>query len=195
MAIETAVIIEKLYRDKELNKAISKLIPYDLQHDAKHELFVSLYEKDIKECGWLDKAYHEGWILFYCVRTLMNFAKGSKFKREFIDYHESFNIENNDIIEEEYDLALDNLTQNLIDKVKDGLIDIRFVDQKVFELYANGANISQLSRDVGIPRNTLLNIISKVKNHFKEQFYDSDYLNSLGDISPDIRNVRQLSLF
>lgn len=192
MGIETQAIIEILYRDKDINQAIKNIIPFDLQSDAKHELFVAIYRRESKEEGFIERGYNEKWITWYCIRTLMNFVSGSKFQKEFIlKKTMPIDYDSNIISEDDYDLDKDELTEKMLKEFD----QLGWMDKEIFTRYANNENISQLSIDSGIPRNTLLYIINRVKTHLKDQLHDSTNSNHNSNLPSGLREVRQLKLF
>lgn len=164
-------------------------------------MFIAIYEKEEKEQGFINKANEEGWLIWYCIKTLMNFRNGSKFKREYFNYIEANRPISTEIGEEPeddsipYNLENDYITQSMIDTVVEAMEHLGFCEQKVFELYSDNVNISQLARDTGIPRNTLVNIIFKVKQHLKNKINDRTHISYVSGLPANVREVRQLELF
>lgn len=180
-----------------MNQAIRNLIPFDLQHDAKHELFISLYEKEEKDNGFIEKGTNEGWLIWYCIRTLMNFTRGSKFKRDYLNYNfEPIDYDSNILNVKEEEASEINIDAR-IDRLLECLEPLNNVERRIFEDYAFGENISEFSRNSGVPRKTLLNIINKVKSHLESKIITNDILNGnpTDDISDRIQSVWQLELF
>lgn len=157
-------------------------------------MFISLFEKEEKDNGFIEKGTTEGWLIWYCIRTLMNFARGSKFKREYIDHkHEPYNSNDIEIQDEEYDYHYDVR----LSVIMESSMHIGELEMRLFEKYADGENISDFSRKSGIPRKTLINIINKVKLHLKNKVKQHDSINGnpCNDIHDRIQSVWQLELF
>jgi len=190
LGIEKCVIIEDLYRNRQFNEAISKLIPTHLQHDAKHEVFIALYDKEEKEVGFLERGYSEGWVVWYMIRTVMNFSRGSKFHREYFKSHEEIdNIEDNKI--EEYDFERDEKLTAFEQQVTDCFQNLHWTDREIFNVYLQGENMVEFSRKTMIPYRSLKHIIKRVKDTIKQQYHDSINSNSIDDLPARVCKIEQ----
>jgi len=168
-----------------------------LQHDAKHELFISLYEKEEKDKGFIERGINEGWMQWYCVRTLMNFTRGSDFKRKYLNPRIDPIDFNSNVLNIKEDEASEINIDARIDRLLECLEPLNSVERRIFEDYAFGENISEFSRKSQVPRKTLLNIINKVKSHLESKIITNDILNgnNVDDISDRVQQVWQLELF
>ena len=181
MHIEKCVIIEDLYRNRQFNEAIAKLIPSHLQHDAKHEVFIALYDKEEKDCGFLERGHSEGWVVWYMIRTVMNFSRGSKFHREYFTAHaEIENIEDNKI--EDYDFERDEQLTAFENQVVYCFQKLHWTDREIFNVYLQGENMVEFSKKTMIPYRSLKHIIKRVKDTIKQQYHDSINSNSFDDL-------------
>ncbi len=75
-------IITELYSSKDINEAIGKMQPEELQDELKQEVFLVLCEMDTDK---LFMMYEQGYLKYFIVRTILNMAKSdrSNFYRKF----------------------------------------------------------------------------------------------------------------
>ncbi len=149
-------IISELYKSKDINDAIGKMQPYELQDDLRQEVFLVLCEMDEDR---LFKMYTDGYIKFFIVRTILNMAKSdrSNFARTFRRVYS--NVEDNYCVEE-YDDSI-----NL--KLSRSMEVLHWYEKEIFKLYAESGNLLQISRETKIPYRSLLKTIKKVKTLLK----------------------------
>lgn len=164
--MEVVAIIEQLYRSPDINQAISKMRPIDIQQDLKQEVFIALYEREGKENGFVMRGYSEGWLTWWLVRVMLNKVNDRNFFRDYIfkqlEVHEELIV-----VDDEPDLELMNQVQETLDAISSRFQKLYWVDKAIFEKYANNENISNLSRETGIPYRTLCRIINNVKTKLK----------------------------
>lgn len=150
-------IIETLYNDPDVNQAIRKMQPVELQDELKQEMFVVLCEKDEQT---IQKMYANGWIKFFLVRTMLNMVKSDrstffkKFRQVFSEYVEK----NTDIQHESVNF------DETINKAADCL---QWYEREILKLYAEKRNIVQLSKETKIPYRSLFKTINKAKDKMK----------------------------
>ncbi len=146
-----------MYLDKDINQAISKMQPVELQDDLKQEIFLVLCEmNDERLCGM----WTSGYLKYFIVRTMLNMAKSDRstffnqFRKSFTEYVDNYErADEGSEIHEETD-----------SKLKQSMGELHWYEKNVFELYAdNGRNILKLSRDTKIPYRSLFKTVTKVK--------------------------------
>jgi hypothetical protein len=150
-------IITQMYLDKDINQAIGKMQPAELQEDLRQEIFLVLCEmSDERLCGM----WTSGYLKYFIVRTMLNMAKSDRstffnqFRRSFAEYVDNY---------EPVDHA--DCSDELMDsRLKKSMGELHWYEKNVFELYAeNGKNILKLSRDTKIPYRSLFKTVTKVK--------------------------------
>ena len=141
---------------RDINEAIRKMQPYELQDDLKQEVFLVLCEM---ETSRLHQMYRDGYLKYFIVRTILNMAKSdrSNFSRTFRRVYEP--VEDN-YHETEYD---DSIHQKLAASME----ILHWYEKEVFRLYSETGNLLQVSRDTQIPYRSLLKTIKKVKTLLK----------------------------
>ena len=149
-------IISELYLSKDINDAIGKMQPYELQDDLRQEVFLVLCEMDEER---LFKMYSDGYIKFFIVRTILNMAKSdrSNFARTFRKVYSE--IEDRYCVEE-YDDSINV-------KLARSMEILHWYEKEIFKLYAESGNLLQISRETKIPYRSLLKTIKKVKTLLK----------------------------
>lgn len=161
-------IITQMYLDKDINQAISKMQPVELQDDLRQEIFLVLCEmNDDRLCGM----WTSGYLKYFVVRTMLNMAKSDRstffnqFRRSFAEYCD--NYEKADDVSES-DEVLDS-------KLSRSMKELHWYEKNVFELYAeNGKNILKLSRDTKIPYRSLFKTVTKVKKKLSKAVRSED---------------------
>lgn len=151
-------IIEELYLNSDINNAIGKMQPYELQDDLKQEVFLVLCEMQEER---LLKMYNEGYLKYFIVRTILNMAKSdrSNFAKQFRQVYQEIPVTYEE--EKEYD-------ESIFEKLDKSLGVLHWYEIGIMKLYAeNGGNILEISRDTKIPYRSLLKTIRKVKNLLK----------------------------
>lgn len=145
-------IIQDLYLSKDINEAIGKMQPYELQDDLRQEVFLVLCEMDEER---LLKMYKDGYLKYFVVRTIVNMAKSdrSNFARTF-----------RRVYEEVGDLgSVEPYDESLTDKLTASMGILHWYEKEIFRLWAECGNLLQVSRDTKIPYRSLLKTIKKVR--------------------------------
>jgi hypothetical protein len=149
-------IITELYLSKDINEAIGKMQPYELQDDLRQEVFLVLCEMDEDR---LLKMYKDGYLKYFVVRTIVNMAKSdrSNFARTF-----------RKVYEEVGDLgSVEPYDDSINVKLNKSMEVLHWYEEQIFKLYAESGNLLQVSRDTKIPYRSLLKTVKKVKTLLK----------------------------
>lgn len=160
-------IIEELYRSKEINEAISKMEPVDLQEDLRQELFLILC--NMEEEKILDM-YEKGYIKFFLIRTMMIMIKSNRsyFYKNFRNFTELSTFEKPDVVYEEnkeidLDLVFGTTRQGLYEK-----------DMFLYYVYTFDRNCKKLSQATKIPYITVIRTIKNAKCRIKSYLRSSE---------------------
>ena len=153
-------IIETLYLDKEIDKAIRKMQPVELQDDLRQEIFLVLCEMDDSR---LIDMHKNGYLRYFLVRTMLNMIKSNRsgfynlFRKQFVEFAEH--------VDDEPDVEHN---EHLIEKLNKSYEVLHWYEKEIFKLYSeNGQNILKLARDTKIPYRSLFKTIRKVKTFLK----------------------------
>lgn len=152
-------IISELYQSKDINEAISKMQPIELQDDLKSEVFLVLCEMDEEK---LIGMYEQGYLKYFIVRTILNMAKSdrSNFYRKFRQVYQEIPIT--------YELPKDEYDETLVTKLEQGMEILHWYEAELLKLYSqNGKNLLAISRETKIPYRSLLKTIRKAKTLLK----------------------------
>lgn len=156
-------ILDRMYRDPDVEQAIQKMNPAELRDDLRQEVFMVLCEMDEER---LMSMHQQGYLKFFLVRTMLNMIKSdrstfyNKFRKPVVEWNER--MDKHDEKEED--------NTELIAKLNDRMSEIHWYAAKVFELYSqNGKNIMALSRETKIPYRSLFKTIRAVKNLMKQE--------------------------
>ena len=147
-------ILQKMYIDKDINEAIGKMQPFDLQDDLRQELYLVLCEQSEEK---LMEMYTKGWIKYFLVRTICNMAKSDRstffktFRKTFIEYGEH------------HDRADEVFDEEMMMKVNKSMGELHWYEREVFVAYAEVGNITEISRETKIPVSSLYKTIRKVR--------------------------------
>lgn len=154
--MEKNAIITELYLSKDINDAIGKMQPYELQDDLRQEVFLVLCEMDSDR---LMQMFNDGYLKYFIVRTILNMAKSdrSNFSKTFRKVYEEVGDNMHD---ETYD---ESLTQKLYKSME----VLHWYEREIFKLFSESGNLLQVSRDTKIPYRSLLKTIKKVKTLLK----------------------------
>ena len=155
-------IITGLYTDKDIDNAIKKMQPFELQDDLRQEMFMVLCEMD--EAKFMSM-HTGGFLKFYLVRTMLSMIKSdrstffNKFRRVFTEWTEKHDAPDyNDTIQ----------TDEISVKLNNSLKILHWYELEILRLYSeNGQNIMSLSRETGIPYRSLMKTIKKIKTILK----------------------------
>jgi len=154
--VNRSEIISELYMSKDINEAIGKMKPTELQDDLRQEVFVVLCEMDEER---LLKMYEDGYLKYFVVRTIVNMAKSdrSNFARTFRKVYEEIG-----------DLgSVEPYDESISDKLNKSMEVLHWYEEQIFKLYAECGNLLQVSRDTKIPYRSLLKTVKKVKTLLK----------------------------
>ena len=152
-------IIEELWMSNDLNEALSKMHPVELQEDLKSELFLIIAELDENK---LIDLYKKNQLKFYVVRVMLNMVRSSKSK--FYKLYRNF---------DEY-LPIDkpeNYQEDVTDRVTDNIEKLYWYNKKIFELYAFefNKNAKELSRKTNIPYQSIIRTLNETKKELKKK--------------------------
>lgn len=148
-------IISELYQSKDINDAISKMNPKDLQDELRQEVFLVLCEMDEKK---LFDMYEQGYLKYFIVRTILNMAKSdrSNFYKKFRQVYQEIPLT--------YEQPKEEYSEDLLNKLEQGLGILHWYERELLHLYAsNGKNLLAISRDTKIPYRSLIKTIRKAK--------------------------------
>ena len=149
-------IITELYLSKDINQAIGKMNPYELQDDLRQEVFLVLCEMEEDR---LFQMHNDGYLKYFIVRTILNMAKSdrSTFAKTFRKVYEEVQDNHHD---PDYD-------DSLVIKLHKSMDILHWYEKEIFALYSETGNLLQVSRDTMIPYRSLLKTIKKVKTLLK----------------------------
>lgn len=148
-------IISLMYNSPDINEAIGKMQPYELQDDLRQEVFLVLCEMNEEK---LFEMYEQGYLKYFIVRTILNMAKSdrSNFYKKFRQLYQEIPL-SYEVKKEEYD-------ETLVEKLEEGMQVLHWYEAELLKLYAeNGKNLLAISRDTKIPYRSLLKTIRKAK--------------------------------
>lgn len=147
-------ILIEFWESQEVNHAISKMHPIELQEELKSELFLRIAE--IPE-DKLIELYNKKQLRFYVVRIMLNLIRSTdhKFYKKFRNFVEYVPIE---VIEVE---QLDITTI-----VKEHYETLYWYEKEIFRLYTFefNCNAKKLSVALGIPYISVVRTINKIKD-------------------------------
>lgn len=152
-------ILTEFYNSVEVNDAISKMHPVELQEDLKGELFLILAELPEEKLIGL---YQAKQLRFYVVRVMLNLVRSTDKKfygkyRNFVEYEER----------EIADETQSDPTE-FISKYFEGLY---WYEKELLRLYTFefNRNARQLSRATGIPYMSIIRTLNKTKQDLKSK--------------------------
>jgi hypothetical protein len=161
-------IIQEMYLSRDINDAIGKMNPNDLQDDLRQEVFLVLCEMDEAK---LFEMYDGGYLKYFIVRTILNMAKSdrSNFYKRFRQVYAEIPV-TYEIKKEEYD-------ETLMNKLEKGLEVLHWYEAELLKLYANnGKNLLAISRETKIPYRSLIKTIRKAKILMKYKIRNNENL-------------------
>jgi hypothetical protein len=151
-------IIAKLWDNKEVNEAFSKMHPVELQYDLKAEVFLVLCEMDDDK---LIGMYNRNEIRFFLVRVMLNMIKSdrSTFWKQYRNYSEYDGKEQIEVIQ-----------ANIIDKMESSIEKLHWYQKEILRLYALdfNKNAKELSRQTGIPYMSIIRTLKQTKTELKK---------------------------
>lgn len=151
-------IIAKLWDNKEVNEAFSKMHPVELQYDLKAEVFLVLCEMDDDK---LIGMYNRNEIRFFLVRVMLNMIKSdrSTFWKQYRNYTEYDGKEQVEVVQ-----------ANIIDKMELSIEKLHWYQKEILRLYALdfNKNAKELSRQTGIPYMSIIRTLKQTKTELKK---------------------------
>ena len=151
-------IIAKLWDNKEVNEAFSKMHPVELQYDLKAEVFLVLCEMDDDK---LIGMYNRNEIRFFLVRVMLNMIKSdrSTFWKQYRNYTEYDGKEQVEVVQ-----------ANIIDKMESSIEKLHGYQKEILRLYALdfNKNAKELSRQTGIPYMSIIRTLKQTKTELKK---------------------------
>ena len=151
-------ILTELWECPEVNQAISKMHPVELQEDLKSEVFLKIAEMDEQK---LIELYDKKQIRFYIVKIMMNFVQSTdkKFYKKYRDFVEWQPVEKHE--EEQADI-----TENIMEHLE----GLYWYQKEILRLYAFEfkCNAKELSRQTGIPYMSIIRTLNQTKNELKK---------------------------
>jgi hypothetical protein len=148
-------IIQEMYLSTDINDAIGKMNPIDLQDDLRQEVFLVLCEMDEEK---LFEMYDGGYLKYFIVRTILNMAKSdrSNFYKKFRQVYQEIPLT--------YEVKKEDYDEGLMNKLEKGLEVLHWYEAELLKLYANnGKNLLAISRETKIPYRSLIKTIRKAK--------------------------------
>jgi len=145
-----------MYLSVDINEAIGKMQPYELQEDLRQEVFLVLCEMEEDR---LLQMFNDGYLKYFIVRTILNMAKSdrSNFAKKFRRIYEPVEDLGST---EPYD-------ESLSQKLNASMEILHWYEKEIFKIYSETGNLLQVSRDTNIPYRSLLKTIKKVKTLLK----------------------------
>lgn len=162
-----AQILDMMYRDSDVSDAIGKMEPDHLRDDLRQEIFTVLCELPEER---LIGMHAQGWLKFFLVRTMLNMIKSdrstffNKFRRGVEEWNERIDVKD----------QADDGSQETIDRMQEKMGELHWYAGKVMELYADGGNIMQLSRETHIPYRSLLKTVTKTRRQLRRDIMMDD---------------------
>lgn len=158
-------IIQELYLSNDINDAIGKMNPQELQEDLRQEVFLVLCEMDEAR---LFQMYNDGYLKYFVVRTILNMAKSdrSTFYKKFRGNLQEIPI-TYEVKKEEYDESLNS-------KLEKSIEILHWYELELLKIYSNNPNLLAISRDTKIPYRSLLKTIKKAKTLLKYKIRNLD---------------------
>lgn len=152
-------ILTEFYNSIEVNDAISKMHPVELQEDLKGELFLILAELPEEKLIGL---YEAKQLRFYVVRVMLNLVRSTD-KKFYAKYRNFVEYEEREIADE----SQADPTE-FISKYFEGLY---WYEKELLRLYTFefNRNARQLSRATGIPYMSIIRTLNKTKQDLKSK--------------------------
>lgn len=149
----------ELWNSIEVNEAISKMHPIELQEDLKSELFLILAEMDEAKLLTL---YENKQLRFYVVRVMLNLVRSTD-KKFFGKYRNFVEYQPIEKAEESQKDATEFVMQYF-----EGLY---WYEKELLRLYTFefDRNARKLSRATGIPYMSIIRTLNKTKHHLKSK--------------------------
>lgn len=150
-------IITELWESQDLNDALKKMKPVEIQEDLKSELFLIICE--IEESKLID-LYDKKQLKFYIVRIMLNLVQSSKNK--FFKNYRNF--------EEYNETEKPDETEQPIE-VMEFIEGLYWYQKEILKLYTFdfNKNAKELSRQTGIPYMSLIRTLNQTKKELKKK--------------------------
>ncbi len=150
-------IISELWSSSDLNEALKKMKPVEIQEDLKSELFLIICEID--ESKLID-LHDKKQLKFYIVRIMLNLVQSSKNK--FFKNYRNF---------EEYNEAEKPDEEDEPIEVMDYIESLYWYQKEILKLYTFdfNKNAKELSRQTGIPYMSLIRTLNQTKKELKKK--------------------------
>lgn len=150
-------IISELWSSSDLNEALKKMKPVEIQEDLKSELFLIICEID--ESKLID-LYDKKQLKFYIVRIMLNLVQSSKNK--FFKNYRNF--------EEYNETEKPDETEQPIE-VMEFIEGLYWYQKEILKLYTFdfNKNAKELSRQTGIPYMSLIRTLNQTKKELKKK--------------------------
>lgn len=159
-------IITELYNSTDINNAIGKMQPFDLQDDLRQEVFMVLCEMEEDR---LIQMYAEGYLKYFIVRTILNMAKSdrSNFHKKFRQVYTEIPVS--------YEVTKEEYNEDVILRLEKGMEVLHWYERELLNIYANnGKNLLAISRETKIPYRSLLKTIRKARMLLKYKIRNND---------------------
>jgi hypothetical protein len=152
-------ILTEFYNSIEVNDAISKMHPVELQDDLKGELFLILAELPEEKLIGL---YQAKQLRFYVVRVMLNLVRSTD-KKFYTKYRNFVEYEEREIADEKQSDPTEFITNYF-----EGLY---WYEKELLRLYTFefNRNARQLSRATGIPYMSIIRTLNKTKQDLKSK--------------------------
>lgn len=153
------LIIQELWQSKDVDDAIKKMHPIEMQEDLKSELFLVVAELDENK---LIELYKKNQLKFYMVRVMINMVRSSKskFYKNYRNYQEYIPIE----IQENEQVDVTNIMLEHIE-------GLYWYNKTILHLYTFefNKNAKELSRQTGIPYQSIIRSLNDTKRELKKK--------------------------
>ena len=152
-------ILTELWESQEVNDAIRKMQPVELQEDLKSEVFLKIAELDIHK---LIELYDKKELKFYIVRIMFNFVRSTD-KKFFRKYRDFVEWQPNEKADEVYS----DITENILEHIE----ELYWYQKEILRLYTFdfNKNAKELSRQTGIPYMSIIRTLNQTKKELKSK--------------------------
>lgn len=162
--------IDQLFRNKELDKIVTKIEPIDLQDDLKQELAIILLKYD---CDKLKSIIFDGKFIGFVNNILWNLATQPNnvfirtYRKQDIDKAIQYlkSLQNKEIRGAE--IAENHLNKKMVNSAKDAHESI------IFRKYVECRNMKEVAKYFNIPHKHVFIVVSNVKKELKERINDT----------------------
>lgn len=159
-------MLSELYKSKEIDDCINRLVREDLRKDFKQELFVILCEQEERL-----KKINGNQVKFYVVRVILNLVSQTRnvFHKKYLNNHSELKD-----IKDESDLELVLTKNKLLDKLDKEVLNMdnhfgHFYYRALVQLVTKHGSIREAARQTGIPKSTISVGMRIAKNYLKDK--------------------------